>query len=738
MATHHGPFHEADDPAAATSDALSLHTIAEQADDFATQEQEDTDLALALALEDEESQAFLVRQGQPQDDMGDDAARNVHQQANASVSYRDDPENEEHLGSDFGALPPYRDDPSTTPSDGEEYIDAEVAPTSSQRRRQLWIYTPHAKKLIGSIVVLVCIGAGIIGIILVVLHRIDKSPSPKEKAWRASHSNDGDLRLPRLYPALEKGASEDCRSTWEKYAWTLNCHRMILSPALDNGDVNEVKEERADPHAYTEGVCTDQCQKSIRRLDTPMRNGCNRRTDRFEMGNYGKDGNAYFDKHRVDEGPVHVARSLMERYDSLCARPPKSQGDTCTAELWMRWGIVNGKNVRQMNGLDEFLNKTAEEDAPEGNRETKASVKVNGKSKSNIMVSSRTAGPKVGATNCGFCTLNWLERKMRSFEYGEMIDPESGNELGLKDFSDKMKNAMERCETYEARKAVQRVHWKWMKYGWWCDRELCHPDRKSTTAARTLLHGVREVDFPLPDIRKLLNERNSPITALQGLHDGMLRAPCSIWFTEQDAISDIIPYQHRIHHLCSDRCRNAVDRIQQQYGPDFGGVTEIWDSARARMNKTCLGPAYNDISRESTSFCAPGYAALRHPEWIFADSPPSKPEILSAFAAAIDDLDKRLPHYIPRPSDDPESQRILSRVVSESVCNQCAGELLTGRNPHWKDRIEEFLNDGSIDGREYTRVTKKYWVTCTHIIGLDLSIQQKKKLWKEIGLDRYD
>lgn len=65
-----GPGHDAsphtdEDPAAASSDALSLHTIAEQADVYAVQEQEDADFALALSLEEEDTRNLTASQ-QPQ------------------------------------------------------------------------------------------------------------------------------------------------------------------------------------------------------------------------------------------------------------------------------------------------------------------------------------------------------------------------------------------------------------------------------------------------------------------------------------------------------------------------------------------------------------------------------------------------------------------------------------------------------------------------------------------------
>ena len=260
-----------------------------------------------------------------------------------------------------------------------------------------------------------------------------------------------------------------------------------------------------------------------------------------------------------------------------------------------------------------------------------------------------------------------------------------------------------------------------------------------------MLHGLEEEDWPLTEIRRVKGERDAPKKALEALHDGLLKIPCHIWTIEHIALKEIIPNQHTIHHLCSDQCRNAIDRLQQQHGEEFAALSvttprtnifQGWAVAMHQVNRTCLNPAPSTVVQDSTIFCAPGYAALGNPEWIFRKTPLLNTEILSAFSKQVDILDKKVPHYVPMPGKDAESQLIMIKKVGESICNGCAGSLLIGKNPNWKKRINEFYADENIDNSEYTKVAKKYYMTCGRMVGVNLSRLQWDKIWKQVGLDR--
>lgn len=721
MAARHASNVPTDQNAPVTaSDALSLHTIAEQADtdSNAAQEQEDADFAIAHDRSEVHNQGPTEAGAEP------------------FFPYRDDPDARDQADDDFDNLSPYRDDPDAAPADNEENTDTERATVNPRSRRLhscLQILRKAGKAWCCCLLITTTLCIIIFGVILILVLKFGNW-DPKEVAWRDSRSNDGDLNLPKLYPSLEEGATEKCKETWEKHAASLECHHMILSSAWDNSDVDEVKSARADPHTYAHQVCTKQCQDSIAGLRAPLRDGCKQRIDRFNFIDYGKNGKAYFSKDKLEEGPVHVAKTLMAKYDRLCAQPPKlekqSEWGTCAAELWKRWGIVDGINEANLKGLEEFLGKVEES-----------------------ILSSRPSGgefqsetPQKGEAECGFCALDWLERKMRSFEYGQILD-QDGKPVGLKEFDEKLRSAIEKCEANKGPDVIERVHKKWEEYGWWCNDKPCRDYRPVGDQVRTILHGVRKEDFPLPELRRLMKHRNVPKKALQTLHDSMLSMPCFNWFSEEIAMGDIIPHHHVVHHLCSDRCRNAVDRIQQQHGDEFAAaagdeypinIFKTWPVAQETVNKTCRNEFPDLVVEQTTSFCAPGFAALGQREWFFAQESPSKPTVVSVFRTEVDKLAEKLPHSVQKPAQDPESQRIFFRKREESMCNPCAGELLIGRNPTWRDTVQDFLDNESVDGREYTRVAKKYIVTCAKMAGTSLSSQMRRHIWEDFGLDRYD
>lgn len=258
---------------------------------------------------------------------------------------------------------------------------------------------------------------------------------------------------------------------------------------------------------------------------------------------------------------------------------------------------------------------------------------------------------------------------------------------------------------------------------------------------------MRKDDWPLPELRKQAKQYKSQKNALEALEHSMSTMPCSIWFNEYSIVNTIVPQQNLVHHLCSDRCRNAVHRIQAQHTEKFVAAAEAlpkpnvfqtWNLAIEQVNQTCRNLSPHVVVRTRTTFCAPGYAALAHPEWILAENPPSRPDILSAFSIKLDELDRKLPRYPQKPEEDPESQSILSRRVAESICNNCAGDLLVGHNLEGRSIVEGFLDDEQIDGRIYTKTAKKLYTTCAKMYGITLSYSEKRRIWKMMGLDRYD
>ncbi|KAJ4350403.1 uncharacterized protein N0V89_009024 [Didymosphaeria variabile] len=770
MAADEEPVPRLDDDPSTAADALSLHTIAD-VDAYASQEQEDADFALALALEEQESERYARTQRILQSQDLNQA--NAPPQAPVPVEaqdetppppYSDDPDAVEVDGN----LPPYRDDPDAVPAEGE----ADEAATEPVKRQHaiVRILRRLGKVWLCCLMIstFVTIAILVVAVILVFVYgkKLDPSKPSKEAAWFASGSSDYDLKLPKLYPALEAGTTDTCQNTWTQHGLGLSCHRMLLSSAWDNGDADEVKAEEADPYFYSQAVCTPKCLTSLARMAEPLAKSCTNRTDRFNFASYGNDGRAYFQKGKIEEGPAHVVKNLLERYDRFCQRPKrgvsrdKTEYGTCAADLWMQWGIVDGKNEAHLKGLDAFLEQTSVRKTIRGGLRRVSLLLPNGVNRtSSIHEPQLSVGPEENATECGWCTLNWLDRKMRSFEFGQILDPATGEALGLSEFRDKLRKAILRCRHNDARGVMARVDKKWEELGWWCGDKPCNLDKPEfSNETKAILHGLpREALLEDRENLEKLKKEGAPEVVLragQTLLDGLTDMPCYVGFDPVMAKREIIPSEHIVGRLCSDQCRNALDRFIQQHGDLFReaarnreyGRMFAWPFEVAKqLDRVCLSASPGAALQPSENLCAPGYAALGWPEWIFAGTyggypdPPIRAQILDVFSKSIDELAARLSkHTLNCRRGDFDCARTRAKIIAESPCNTCAGKIFIGSEGSWKATTDEFLNDKDINGTEYVAAAKKGWRTCAKMHGLRFSEAKWKGMWRERGLDVYD
>jgi hypothetical protein len=747
------------------ADAVSLHTL----DDYATQEQEDADYALALSLEEEEERqvlSFAERNSQAQQHEVSIAQEQEEEQARQGTGrYRDDLDTEDVDG-DYTDDTPYRDDPEVIVGDAEE--DSVVGSNHWQRRpyagrciswiRRLATRVPSVgtlrrKNSLWAVILALTFGVVLFSVVLFVGLRTRDRPAdqkPKQYAFQKSGSVDGNLILPNLYPKLENGSSAECKNAWEKLGH-LRCHEAVLLSAWDKGDGDAIRESRMDIYAWSKLACDGAgtgCDKAIRRLSEDILKACTKRTDRFDILEYRERDLRYFEEKEIDDGPVQVMQSLRKRWDRLCDQPyggiwgtPIEWG-TWGAELWMRWGIADGKDATtDLRYLDTFFEATSEKKTIEAHVERGNIKTERGMVQYKVDVPARKVGPGDGETECEYSTLNWLERKWASFEYGLILDPHTSKPLGLAAFNDMMEKAVKRCEEKIPGWIKRARHTMWEQYGWWCAGKPCQEDKPVPDVVLQLLNGLTTDDYPVQNIQMALNMTDSAedtVEALQALHDSLLSMPCSIWLGTKD-LQDIGTYDYRVRRLCSNECRNSVDRIQRQHGAlfakashtDAAGIFSGWEFVRMLTNTTCMGPDYDELITNFTPFCAPGYAFLGHLEWIlpFSESTPSRKEILDAFAPAVDTLAKSLPNWVYKPSPDVETQRRLARQISESACNRCAIELLIGSDTNHEKRVSEFLSDEEIDKEEYKRVVRLLDKTCaTIMLGTRLA-KEKEHDW---------
>ncbi|PVI04961.1 hypothetical protein DM02DRAFT_611081 [Periconia macrospinosa] len=738
-----------DDPAAA-SDAVSLHTIAEQADAYEAQEQEDADFALALALEEQESARFASPENVTHPGSGEPIESRAVLETEPLAPYRDNPEADENIDP-----PPYRDDPDAEPAEGEQPTDPEAATAPPQRQH---IVLRILRKIVKAwLCYLICstVFTFIVIIAVLILAFIygDKKGTslgdPKEAAWLASGSEDYTLNLPKLYPALHESTSDTCKETWEDVASSLPCHRMILSPAWDNGNATEAKEAGADPVYYRDAVCTRACKTALKNLDIATPATCVNRANRFDFDSYGKDGKAYFEANSLEEGPAGVSQSLLARYDRLCSGPPKKYFGknplSCAEDLWMNWGIVDGKNEANLNGLDSFLEQTSVKKTIPASRETVVKLTRSGRNSTFTRnVNSRRVGPGRRETECNDCLQDWLARKTLSFRYGEILQPGTRTPVGLAEFSDKMKSASQRCYTYAD--THTRI---WEAMGWWCDGAPCRNDDDSIPwNVINVLHGYdKEHSLGLPSLslpNNVPSNKREPVrallTAVQDMRCG------AIGLTPTDLNNPFLTSAHVISRLCTPRCLNTVDRISDlaeaaEYpSTPLTSITESIDTVRtlckssspisfattpdllcasSRMNLTSpTSPTESTLSLTSSSPSVP---------------PVSRASILSTFRTGIENVDawNRNSQY----SNALQSHEDLKKLrIAESACNTCDGEIFIGQDGKWKETVDAFLKDPDVNSAEYVKVARQGWVVCADMYGLWLPPSKRRQLFEKVGL----
>lgn len=758
-------------PPRPAEDAVSLHTIADH-DIYVAQEQEDADLALALSLEEEEQDR--VRQVSWWTAEAEEREALIRRENGATQPYRDDPGHEEAATLHDDNLPPYRDDPDADTSNDHDNVEAQAPRAAVEEGRiqrsirqcgKMLRRTENMKKpwnnmsgfATGAVLALVMLF--ILAVLLFVvggslsMWRRSSAIEKKQRAFDVSGSMDFDLKLTKLYPPLDNGVSEQCVRTWNEAASELHCHKDIMSTAWDKGDAESVKKAKMNIWESSQLVCGGfvACSKHIRVLREKVLANCTLRSDRFDVDKYETCKLRYFQTEELDDGPLQAVQSLEARYNGLCDTNSgwneKLAWNTWAAELWMMWGIADGKDAkRNITYLDRFLNATSESKTIEAHTE-KGTIELDkGPLPYEVDVPARKVGPGDRETVCGNSIRYWLGRKWRAFEYGAVLHPQTGIPLGLAEFNDLMTRATKRCA--ETSLMIKFTHYLWEDYGWWRrDKDVPRYEDESIPGSIVqLLHGLRENDGTLPALRHMMQLKGAPKKALMGLHQSLLSMPCSIFLTGEDVMKHVMPSDYRVRWLCSNECRNAVDRIQHKYHDLFeesfaarwGTNTLLdWNAARSLQNLTCKGPEYNVLITGNTPFCAPGYAAMAHPEWIFPSqlTSSSRMDIVNAFGIVVGEWARSLPAYTRKPSTDAETQRRLARRVSESVCNKCAAELLIGMK--LEQRGLRGYSDDYVDEKEYARVVKLYRITCeTVMLGTTLAKERERERdGKKLGLE---
>lgn len=153
----------------------------------------------------------------------------------------------------------------------------------------------------------------------------------------------------------------------------------------------------------------------------------------------------------LEDGPVAVITTIAKRLAHTCRKEPLnywSKPYYCTTVMWEDWLIVDGMNTGNLEGLDAFkahTRTTRFERAKYDHRyiHDKCDDASYYYSRS---YSNRRYGPDINSTTCGWCTMNWFERKLLGWKDGEVRDPKSGEVVGLKEYLRKIRDVGQRCD----------------------------------------------------------------------------------------------------------------------------------------------------------------------------------------------------------------------------------------------------------------------------------------------------
>lgn len=284
--------------------------------------------------------------------------------------------------------------------------------------------------------------------------RIAKSPD----RWR-SYSG---LNFPAFYPPLRASKSPACQAAWNTLR-SVPCHEKIWNRSWDNGKRTSIFDP--DIGLYANTLCQSSCKSEIERAWGMVSFQCNE-DDKFDMENY--NGPFTLDAE-IEDGPVAAMRTIAQRLAHTCRPAPKQDKyrwqspSYCVTVLWEDWGIVDGMNAGNLEGLAAFSRKTSVsriESSQYRNEHLVRDTCDDVNAYDQRWVPARKLGPREGETQCGLCILNWLERKALSWDEN-LQDSATGKQVSLKEFLEKVGSAGKRCEKDEWEKVWNRVQKKY-------------------------------------------------------------------------------------------------------------------------------------------------------------------------------------------------------------------------------------------------------------------------------------
>lgn len=463
-------------------------------------------------------------------------------------------------------------------------------------------------------------------------HRQRNVKAVESKAPKPAKATNWALDFPRLYPRLNHGgasqSSRNCQAAWESLT-AVPCHERVLDRGWDNGTWLPLMS--ADPLRYMPLICRPDCRKALHDAYELISTNCPTSTA-FDMKGY----TGTFNTTYLEAGPREAIHVLCRRNEHSC-RPSNGSGyDYCLVEMTQRWGIMDGLRAGTLDGLGMFLGETERRKKEPGQLKTftRGTGSDGGwKRKFRIQVPTLHYGPGEGETDCGSCTLQWLEKILKGWGAGQVTSPDTKQVISLPEHLHRVRKAGLRCEREEwSRMWTQAIttyvnrgqiptDWESLAsgdYGWTIQNGLSSGDRPlaEIRAARDsiLANGIPQAHTPQANAVRCLNN----------LYDHIESIPCDIYL-ENPGLDYLVQEGKRmLEPYCWQVCTASISEDDRKLRfcrakrmnehKVVGPFITAYNEGKAIRNSMCrTAGKRNGIER----FCAPVFAGMNHPQWAY-------------------------------------------------------------------------------------------------------------------------
>ncbi|KAB5572359.1 hypothetical protein GE09DRAFT_1054458 [Coniochaeta sp. 2T2.1] len=428
-------------------------------------------------------------------------------------------------------------------------------------------------------------------------------------------------------------------------------------------------------------VCEARCSTALIEAWRLLALKCHSSVDKFELNHY-SDGDSDF--------------------------------DYCPAELYDRFAIIDGIDANQnlFNGIDMFISETNKKRTDRAHKKTGHRGTSSYSYSYSFMVREQSYGPGVGETTCGSCMFNYLDRTIRAWSRGGIVNPDTGKAVPLPEFIRRVKQAGERCSPTA----------KWDKIykdavASYLQADLLSDDWETAAdpfrdLAFMLLNGPSADDSPVREIHAELERLSSP----KFLENWKGSPPSLTTLSDNEAcLSGLESY------YTSTKCYMHVSRDE---------LAGLLKNNKRHLSPCLLQPRLSRVPlhcpQSKLSDCAAALRNISKTEWAL-DGRPDTPVLLAEVGKALDELEaKPVPEELREalasdvhrlPTDGSiyvcwealGLEREWKGELGIGICAVCIWNMLAGPT---LDDVLRYMRD-TPSASEYLDFVKRYHSVCT-------------------------